>query len=477
MLKTFKRSIGCYSIRLKIAAGYLFIVGLSAIGLSASFSWGERYLEEPAIVQQNETFKILLRLNELQGLLLENKIALLPYVREPDEISDSGHLLTGKSQQLKRLLEHPDWAELSSPITDGISLADSDGMLRCRQAVAAHDDVLSQLLRDRPLGQVPSQIELILLMSGSAAQQMENCALDLQRLIVGAEATQISAAQALIEARQWEKQLATISLLIAVMIAAVLALYTSRQITRPLQQASQVAQRISQDNNFNLRVEVVYQDEVGAFAQSFNRLLTRVQDLLLEQKQSEKQLEQYSHHLESTVAVRTQELQTKNQDLEDTLQHLRQTQAQLIQSEKMSGLGQMVAGVAHEINNLVNFIHGNLSHARRYFEDVLSLIQQYQHYYPEPPEALQQSLEEIDLVFLQQDTTLLFQSMQTGTQRIREIVLSLRTFSRLDESDLKAVNLHEGIESTLMILAHRLKAQAPQQDIEIMRVYGELPAV
>ncbi len=170
-------------------------------------------------------------------------------------------------------------------------------------------------------------------------------------------------------------------------------------------------------------------------------------------------------------------LRQQKYELEKTLKELQQTQAQLVHSEKMSSLGQMVAGVAHEINNPVNFIHGNLTHAEEYTADLLRLIQLYQQYYTEPPAEIQDELDELDLDFLQADLMKLLKSMRVGTDRIREIVKSLRTFSRLDEAEVKAADLHEGIFSTLMILQSRLKANGNYPEIEIVPEFDELPLV
>jgi signal transduction histidine kinase len=165
------------------------------------------------------------------------------------------------------------------------------------------------------------------------------------------------------------------------------------------------------------------------------------------------------------------------QQLEKTLRELQRTQAQLVQTEKMSGLGQMVAGVAHEINNPINFIYGNLAHATQYTKDLLELVQLYEECYLNPVPAIQEKREEIDLDFLMEDLPKLLASMELGADRIRQIVLSLRTFSRLDEAQKKPVNIHEGIDSTLLILNSRLKPKAGQVGIEVVKEYGDLPLV
>ena len=167
----------------------------------------------------------------------------------------------------------------------------------------------------------------------------------------------------------------------------------------------------------------------------------------------------------------------KAQELELTLDELRRTQAQLIHTEKMSSLGQMVAGVAHEINNPLSFIQGNLTPAREYFQDLLKLIKLYQQTYPNSTPEIQQLASLIDLDFLVEDWPKLMDSMHGGTQRIEEIVRSLKSFSRLDESELKPVDIHEGIENTLFILQHRLRSQGGGPAIKVIKDYSQLPLV
>ncbi|MEH2458822.1 GAF domain-containing sensor histidine kinase [Nostoc sp.] len=173
------------------------------------------------------------------------------------------------------------------------------------------------------------------------------------------------------------------------------------------------------------------------------------------------------------------ETESRNQaaQLEHSLHQLKETQTKLIQIEKMSGLGQLVAGVAHEINNPVNFIYGNLCHASDYAEQLLEILRLYQLHYAHPHSEISTAIKAMDFDFLLEDFPKIITSMQVGTDRIRSIVLSLRNFSRLDEAENKRVDLHEGIDSTLLILEHRLKGNAEFPRIEVIKDYGNIPLV
>ncbi|MBD2385102.1 ATP-binding sensor histidine kinase [Cylindrospermum sp. FACHB-282] len=182
-------------------------------------------------------------------------------------------------------------------------------------------------------------------------------------------------------------------------------------------------------------------------------------------------------NLEEKVASRTKELNAKNLQLQQTLDKLKSTQMQLIQTEKMSSLGQTVAGVAHEINNPINFIYANIQPTNGYINDLVRLVEVYQQEYANPSPIVQETIEQIDLNFLIQDSQKILGSMKLGAERIRNIVLGLRNFSRLDEADMKLVDIHEGIENTLMLLQSRFREKLGDVENIVVKNYAQLPLV
>lgn len=211
----------------------------------------------------------------------------------------------------------------------------------------------------------------------------------------------------------------------------------------------------------------------AALQKAYDELERRVQERTAELLESNRLLR---HEIVERQQAEAQ-LRHQTQQLQQALQRLQQTQAQLVQSEKMSSLGQLVAGVAHEINNPVNFIYGNITYAKQYTQDLLHLLEVYQQSYPQPTPEVEAALTTIDLHFILDDLPKLLNSMKVGADRIRQIILSLKNFSRLDEAEKKPVDIHEGINNTLMLLQNRLKPRLGDTTITVNKIYADLPLV
>ena len=191
------------------------------------------------------------------------------------------------------------------------------------------------------------------------------------------------------------------------------------------------------------------------------------------------QLEEVLVRIQNQLTIRRLQtkLQLQNGELKEALSSLQKTQSQLVQKEKMAILGQLVAGIAHEINNPVSFIVGNIKPARKYVEDLLELIRLYQTEYPNPSQKIQKLVHEIDLDFLYADLQKLMDSMYSGADRIRSVILALRIFSRLGEAELKPIDIHKGLDSTLLLVQHRLNSEVEREAIQIVKDYGHLPLI
>ncbi len=239
--------------------------------------------------------------------------------------------------------------------------------------------------------------------------------------------------------------------LIGGFMAIFVCFYLSQWLNRRIHNLTQAMQQFAA-GNLSVKINIDSLDEIGILAAGFNAMAEQ-------------------------LTQRERQIQNQLEEMNQTLKKLRETQAYLVQSEKMSSLGQMIAGIAHEINNPVSFIHGNLTYVKQYTDDLLQVISLYEAECPDISTEMQEEIAEIELDYLKEDLPKILQSMQAGTDRIRAIVLSLRNFSRLDESELKAVDIHEGIDSTLLILQSRLHETSQRPEIAITKEYGELPLV
>ena len=245
-------------------------------------------------------------------------------------------------------------------------------------------------------------------------------------------------------------------------------------INMPGMSGYEVCEKLKQDNQTHA-IPIIFLSALDEVEDKVRAFQTGGVDYITKPFQLEEVLVRIQNQL--TIRRLQNKLQVQNGDLKEALSSLQRTQSQLVQKEKMAVLGQLVAGIAHEINNPVSFIVGNLKPARKYVEDLLELIALYQAEYPTPPKKIQNLVHEIDLDFLYADLQKLMDSMHAGADRIRSVILALRIFSRLGEAELKPIDLHTGLDSTLLLVQHRLNSDAKGEAIQVVKDYGYLPLI
>ena len=426
----------------KISYGYALAIGIAILGTAAGQRLGD-YFRKQALVQVNVAQQQQQLLQNLQNTVFE---ARSHAARLPAVLGNTVWLqyeydrFVGQINQAKILISEIESFTRKNPDKLATEEADFQAILqKSARVIDYYGQLIKLQLKEaevwnlQPNSIESAQLQMLRTSSGQEAIVLDNLAQSLTELISAVEIHKQQGAQALEEAEGLRNRIIVGSMLISALIAVALADKTSRAIAQPLETVTNVAQQVARESNFNLQVPVTTQDEIGVLAVSFNQLIQRVSEYT---------------------------------------QELKQTQSQLIQTEKMSSLGQMVAGIAHEINNPVNFIGGNIDYANKYIQDLADLVTLYQEYYPNPPDAILERIEDIELEFLREDLPKTLSSMKMGADRIHEIVVSMRNFSRSDDGNMKSADIHEGIDSTLVILNHRLK-----QGIQVIKQYGKLPGV
>ena len=419
----------------KIYGGYGISLGVAVLGVLVGLGLGNHY---------HQTAKEQLKIARTQGSLL-GKLQLvavdfrpeqefIPVLGDEPRFRQAEANFEGRVRQMKALL-----AQLQATTP-------SDKMTPMQPFLEVYERVVDDYAeRQRMILKLPAadkwetadfsrtERQINRFLNSPPAVKFERYSDELKILIESSERQIEQAEKDLVKAEKFRTGVILGSLLLSVIIATILAFYTARTIARPIQKVTEVAQTVTGTEDFDLRVPVASSDEVGILAISFNQLIEWV--------------EQYTRELN-------------------------ETQTQLIQTEKMSSLGQMVAGIAHEINNPIGFIHGNISHIESYTEELLNIVDIFRENSSKLEPEIIKIIEESDIDFIHEDFPKILQSMRMGTDRICEIVLSLRNFSRLDEAQVKACDLHEGLESTLLLLNHRLDAK-----IDVIKNYGKIPPV
>ncbi|MBD2360700.1 HAMP domain-containing protein [Anabaena minutissima FACHB-250] len=472
----------------RISLGYAITLGIAVSGTVAGFGIGRHYYQQASERKQHTRNEVEL-LHRLQAGVLQARThqqQLIPLVKNPESYNEEyAHLLHHQAE----IKNH--WAELKAFVKIKSKPAGDINLTEIPKFLQTYNDVPQQYFQELEyrIKQIqtlnlntPKDIEkaqkiLIEFTNSDLALNFDGISDDLVGIIKNSYLTTKQTNELQEQSTRISQQIVLTSITLSVGISILLALFTSRAIARPIQTLTNIARRSTEESNFNLQVNIDSNDEIGVLGNSLNQLIATVKQLLNQQQAANEQLAAYNETLEHKVETRTEELSEKNIRLQQLLEELQRTQLQMVQSEKMSALGQMVAGIAHEINNPVNFIHGNLAHVQEYAENLLNFVQLYQKYYPEPVSEIVDEAENIELEFIQEDLPKMLDSMKIGTDRIRRIVLSLRNFSRLDESAFKAVDIHEGIDSTLLILQHRLKDTPERPAIKIIKNYGNLPLV
>lgn len=426
----------------KISFGYGVAIGIAILGTATGLVLGD-FLRQEAARQQEVAHQEQLLLHNLQsaGMQTRSHALRLPAVLGNTPGLEYEHKsFINQTNRTQKLL-----SELQSFIKTNRNLLGSEAQKL--ETLSQRYDILAKyyaLIIESRLeeinawnlkpGEIDSaQLKLLRISRGEESIIIDELAEDLNKRILKAVDREREAHQTLENADNLRLAIIIGSILISAAIAAALAVYTSRAIARPIIEVSELADRVATEHNFNLRAPVTSKDEVGLLAASLNYLVEQ-------------------------IAEYTEEL--------------KQAQSQLIQTEKMSSIGQMVAGIAHEINNPINFVRGNIEHTNNYVRDLLELISLYQQEYPSPSVNIQEYIEEIDLDFISKDLPESLYSLQIGSDKISEIVVSMRNFSRLDEYKMEAVDIVLGIDSTLVILNHRLKGE-----IKLIKKYGEVPLI
>ena len=424
------------SIRRKILGGYALALSIAVGGTIIGLIAGNYYYQISA--QQVDIDEESRQLKELQMTLLQTQIyqhRLVYLLNQPQIFNAEYKQLQKDTEYLKKLLLQLELETENSEV-EGFNIFMANYAHTIEIYIKKLDALVTQIgtLKNTKLQEKTTQKLVADLTNEQIISDLDSLLYELNKIIYVAENQEDKARGISVKAEVIRSKIILISMALSVLIAILLANYTSSVIAQPLTAVTKIVQQANKESNFDLQSPVISEDEVGVLAIAFNELILKVK-YLLAQLQSEKE-------------------------------------AQLIQSEKMASLGRMLAGVAHEVNNPINFIYGNIDPAKDYVDDLFSLLVTYETEVPHPPQAVIDQAEEVDLDFIKEDLPKILQSMKVGAERARAIILNLRDFSRLDEAMPHSVDIHACLESTLLLLNNRIK-----KGIKVIRNYGNIPNI
>lgn len=425
-----------FSISSKICCGYALALCVAIGGTAIGMLVGDRYYQKNARLDRITAESHLV--SELQTTLLAAQISqqrLAIWVSDPSIFNSKYRQLQKNTQTLKSLLVEIK-AFKGTEQTAGLRDFINKYELILADYIKKLETTIAQIERWQKKTTKTSikQNQLSNLAKDAIGFRVDSATNDLEEIILQARGEEESAQENLVAAQALRSQIIIASMVLSALIAAILAHLTNRAIVRPIAAVTNVAVRVTEESNFELQVPFTGTDEIGVLATSLNQLIAKVNNLLSELKNEQ--------------------------------------EMQAMQNEKMIGLGRMLAGVAHEVNNPINFIYANIDPARNYVEDILLLLDTYETEIPNPPPPVLAQAEEIDINFVKEDLMKIFQSMQVGAERAKAIALSLKDFSRLDAATPSPVDLHACLDSSLLILNHRIK-----HEIEVVRNYGDIPPI
>lgn len=472
MRKHLKQAVSHWSIARKISYGYTLTIGIAVTGTGIGFIVGDYYQKKAALkldITHEQQYLLKDLENSIQAMRLHPQ-RLVTVLGDSIWFEYETAAFNAQVSRTQQLFNQLDIFSRDYPEYLPIAQQDFNDLLNdYSKTTTGYETMIKSMwqqiqpafLKKSEISPAETDIWGTMRQKGviQINVKFDRLSEHLTTIIAKAKIQQRQAETELQQAQTLRFQIIVTSMLLSVLIAGILASYTSQVIAQPIEHLTEVANQITQDSDFSLEVPITTEDEVGKLGISFNQLIHWVGE--------------YTHALEVARQTLEDRVEERTQALKEALQNLQSTQTRLIQTEKMSSLGQMVAGIAHEINNPVSFIYGNIESAKDYINLLINLINLYQQEHPHPSSELQDYMEMMELEFIIEDLPKILDSMKTGADRIRHIVVSLRNFSRLDESEQKMVNLHDGLNNTLLILNNRFE----QVGIEVILDYAEIPLI